>query len=430
LFLLAARLGHPDGRRDLRPALALTGLVLALAYGHPGWDAARLTFGAHYYWQSWPVPPPPPPGFLREDAQSGFISVDRLANGVKVLKTNGKYEGNDAPGEFQDHFALMGALYVRGFDRAALVGLGPGRTLSLIYAMPFGKIDVAEFSPAIVDAAVREFPTFVAEPFADAERVRLIQDDGRNFLQVSPFDYDFVAVGITGAAFAGVGNLYTTQFFETVRSRLRPRGIFLLWIQVHHVLAREVRSVLYTLRRVFPHVHFYATQGGDQGFLVASPGPLEIDGESIDRLSRAPAIRRTLDRSGLRSLADLAVLNVFNTDEELGAYLAGGMRPREGAVLLTDANPAFEYATPRGLAERIAGFDFQAYSAKKLPRFDPPLSPGDEAGLQGLRYLVAGDGERALPQLERAQALLGTDVWSPQIKFLQSLRDPAAAAAP
>src|SRR4029079_18167726 len=96
--------------------------------------------------------------YSKEDAQSGFITVDREAGGTQILKNNGKYESSDSPGEFQEKFAFLGALYLKRFDRAVLVGLGAGRTLSVMAAMPFAQIDAVEFSPAIIDAARVKFP--------------------------------------------------------------------------------------------------------------------------------------------------------------------------------------------------------------------------------------------------------------------------------
>ena len=159
-------------------------------------------------------------GWLREDAQSGFITVMVSPNGQKTLRTNGKYEGNSDEGEFQDLFALLGGLYVKRYERAVMVGLGPARTLSVLHAMPFRHIEAVEYSPAIIAAATEQFPEFSAKALGDTARVRLFCDDGRNHVQLSTGGYDYVAIAISGAAFAGVGNIYSREFFQNVSGKL------------------------------------------------------------------------------------------------------------------------------------------------------------------------------------------------------------------
>lgn len=398
--------------------LAPTALACALGIAaFPGWDPSRLTAGSHYYWQRW-VPSGSQPLFAMEDAQSGFVTVERT-RGFKAMKTNGKYEGSDAPLEFQDDFALIGSLYLNRFRRAALVGLGPGRTLALLHDMPFEHIEVIEFSRGIIEAARREFPSFVGPPFQDPGRVLLICDDGRNHLQLAAGGYDYIAIGASGAAFAGVGNLYTLDFFSMLRERLADKGVLLLWIQIHHVPTTEVRSVVYTLRRAFPHVHFYATERGDQGFLIASKASLEMSSETAERLAQGRRVRQYLEVHGMASLAELAAFNVFSTDEELAAYFRHSPSFPNPPLLFTDLAPSFEYATPFGLATMLFGYDFQPYSLKRLPAFQPPLSEGAEAGLLGLRYQVGHQPREAIEHFERSERLLGRPIWQQRIASLR-----------
>ncbi|UQA59554.1 fused MFS/spermidine synthase [Polyangium aurulentum] len=379
------------GARALRREMAFVGTAAAAVLAVLGfsgrWDAYQLTLGSHYYWEPPEATRVSRVEWLREDAQSGFITVMRAPNGKKTLRTNGKYEGNSEPGEFQDLFALLGGLYVKHHERAAIVGLGPARTLNVLHAMPFGHIEAIEYSPAIIAAAREAFPEFSGPPFADTARVELVCDDGRNHLQLSRRSYDYIAIAISGAAFAGAGNIYSRDFFRAVGDRLAPEGIFMLWIQVHHVFPKDVRSVAYTLREVFPHVHFYTGPLAEQGFLLASREPLTVNPEIVRGLDEVPRIREVLGHHGMSSALDLVARGVFTTDEELQRYFAS---PDVGPppVLLTDLRPAFEYSTPYALAERIGGYDFQRFSDKLLPVFSPPLSPEDHEALEARRQSI------------------------------------------
>jgi spermidine synthase len=401
-----------------RGALAVGAVAaLGMALGFPGFDAQRLTLGAHYYWWL-----PEDAGreqvtSLREDAQSGFITVSTAPGGTKTLKTNGKYEGTDASGEFQDLFALFGSLYVKRWERAALVGIGPARTLRVLHEMPFAHLEAVEYSPAMLEAAYADFGDFARVPFDDHARVTVFCDDGRNHLQLSRETYDYVAVAITGAAFAGSSNIYSQDFFRAVAAHLAPEGVFMLWIQVHHVFPEDVRSVVHTLRSVFPHVHLYTDVGQTQGFLLASPAELTIDPGMVDDKLASPRLQRTIAAHGLGWMLELTERSVFTTDAELQRYFASEHVGRP-VQLLTDLKPTFEYKTPFGLASAVYSFDFQPHSDRLLPRFEPPLSPELQRVLEGRRQAAAHDHARALELFQEAKRLgEGTGRWDAQIRW-------------
>ncbi|MFT3774268.1 MAG: fused MFS/spermidine synthase [Minicystis sp.] len=392
--------------------------ALALALGFRGFDPQRLTLGAHYYWWIPENNDREQVTSLREDAQNGFVTVSTARNGVKTLKTNGKYEGTNAAGEFQDLFALFGSLYVKRWDRAALVGIGPARTLRVLHEMPFQHIEAVEYSPAMMEAAYREFPDFAQVPFDDEQRVSVLCDDGRNHLQLSRETYDYVAVAITGAAFAGSSNVYSQDFFRAVDAHLSPEGVFMLWIQVHHVFPEDVRSVVYTLRSVFPHVHLYTDAGQTQGFLLASRGALTIDPGMVDDKLGSERLQRTIHSHGLGWMLDLTERAVFTTDAELTRYFADPYVGRPPA-LLTDLKPTFEYKTPYGLASSVYHYDFQPHSDKRLPRFDPPLALDQQKALEARRWCVANDYARALSLYEEAKRISGSQEWDTQIAWVR-----------
>jgi spermidine synthase len=385
-------------------------LALGATLSFVRWDARQMTLGSHYYWS------PPDYGqtttveWLREDAQSGFITVMRNEAGVRIMRTNGKYEGNSEPGEFQDLFALLGGLYVKHYERAAMVGMGPARTLGIMHAMPFKKIEAVEYSPATIAAAKEQFAEFSGAPMADTARVSVFCDDGRNHLQLAKGPYDYVAIAISGAAFAGAGNIYSQDFFRAVASKLEADGVLMLWIQVHHVFPSDVRSVIHTLRTVFPSVHFYTNPAQDQGFLFASKIKLEVDPERVAALDKIPRVQEVLGYHGMSSAMDLVERSMFTTEPEFERYMQDasiGAPPQ----VLTDLFPAFEYSTPYALAQQIGSFDFQQFSGKELPPMQKPLTEVTRLHLLGRRKFAAGDTAGARASWQEAKKLSGTTIY-------------------
>jgi spermidine synthase len=116
----------------------------------PRWDLAALTSGANVYFEGHKVDARLLS--IREDVQGGVTTVTE-AEGVKTLYTNGKFQGNTGwEMNAQRLFAHYPSLFVERFDAALVIGLGTATTLGTLTAYPWRSIDVAEISPAIVEA--------------------------------------------------------------------------------------------------------------------------------------------------------------------------------------------------------------------------------------------------------------------------------------
>jgi spermidine synthase len=320
--------------------VAVAGLLALLV---PRWDLRRMTNGANVYFDV--QPEPDELVFVREDVHGGLTSVARRGD-VLTLYTNGKFQGDNG-GELvaQRSFAHFPALFVQRFERALVIGLGTGCTLATLAAYPFAKLEVAETSPAIVEAARRYFAS-VNLGRLDDPRVAVELNDGRNVLLLAAEPYDLVTIELSSVWFAGAANLYSEEFYRLVRERLRPAGVLQQWVQLHHIRRRELAVVLGTIRRVFPHVALFVA--GRQGIVVASAEPLVASRRRLAELGAREPIRATLDvhhadaeHGPLTGLLRYVVLS--------GAELDRFVADTEGAsIVSTDENLYLEYATPRG----------------------------------------------------------------------------------
>lgn len=302
----------------------------------PRWDLARLTSGANVYFTEGPRPDAVE--FLREDVHGGVTTVARRGD-VHTMYTNGKFQGDDG-GEMvaQRRFAHFPSLFVEHTGRAAVIGLGTGTTLGAVASYPFEHIDVAEISPAIVEAS-RKYYAPQSYFSLDDPRVTLHIDDGRNVLLVGQVPYDLITIELSSVWFAGASSLYSHEFYELVRSRLGGRGVLQQWVQLHHIRRRELAIIIHTLRGVFPHVALFV--GGGQGILVASERPLTASEKQLETWSQVPTIARTLDGASLVSMLD----DLVTSGAELDRFVS---ETEGGEESSTDDNLLLEYATPKG----------------------------------------------------------------------------------
>ncbi|WP_437980558.1 fused MFS/spermidine synthase [Sorangium sp. So ce117] len=338
-FALTAVLAAARAGAELPRALALAAAAGALAVLAPRWDMARLTSGANVYFAMGPRPERI--DFVREDVHGGVTTVAHLAS-VTTMYTNGKFQGDDGPEmTAQRRFAHFPSLFLRDTRAALVIGLGTGTTTGTIAAYPFERIDVAEISPAIVEASRRFFagPSLRA---LDDPRVRLSLNDGRNELLVAaPGRYDLIAIELTSVWFAGAASLYSHEFYELARSRLTEGGVLQQWVQLHHIRRRELAVVVRTMRSAFPHVALFV--GGAQGILVASGAPLVASEARLAGLDARPSLQATLAGARLEDLLDALVTSGDDLDRLIADAAEDG-----GPILSTDDNLYLEYATPKG----------------------------------------------------------------------------------
>src|SRR5262249_14401443 len=136
-------------------------------------------------------------------------------------------------------------------------------------------------------------------------------------------------------------SLFSSEFFEIARQRLRPGGLMLQWIQGYGLSSGDLRMVVNTFRSVFPAVSLWNTIPGD--FLIvgrAAPAPIDLDLLRA-RYDENPGVWRDLERLGIHSWP--GILGYFMLGE------ADTQRLVAGAGVNTDDRLPLEFSAPRSL---------------------------------------------------------------------------------
>jgi spermidine synthase len=336
-------LAHDRGWR--RAGLAAAGLALVLVWSsRPAWDRLQLTSGGHVYFRPAFVGPATRLLFFQEDTLGGITTVVDNPRGAgagfaRTLLSNGKFQASDSGERLaQTGFALVPILHAAGRDDALVIGLGSGQTAAVVSEMDFRRVDVAEIAPGIVEAAGEYFRQ-VNGSVLERPDVKVHLEDGRNHLLLNDGTYDLITIELTSVWFAGATSLYSREFFELTKKRLKPGGVLQQWIQVHHIGMSEIGSIVATMRLVYPHVSFWLV--GGQGVLVASVEPQRLQPASLQAAVRKNPWREASPRAAadrLVSLLSSRLLSPADVDRLLAA---------RAFRVNTDANRYLEYATPR-----------------------------------------------------------------------------------
>ncbi len=328
-----------SGSSPLLPLASALVLLVAL----PRWDRLELTRGYGVYLAPQLSPTAELVSF-HEDFRAGFVTVTRTPAHpapVQTLLQNGKFDADDAGEQpAQIAFGLIAALHAPALDRALVIGAGSGQTASVMARFGFHQLDIAELSPAHLSAAREHFAHLNQNVF-DRPGVTVHVEDGRNFLLRTRARYDVIQIELTSVWFAGATNLYSREFYALARARLAPGGALVQWIQLHHLSAREIATILATARAEFAHVAVW--RAGQQACLVATPAPVQPNVAVWQkwRESSAFAAERALTHLDTpESLAAIELATALAVDALLNRHAAA-------LGLNTDRNRWLEFQSPK-----------------------------------------------------------------------------------
>ncbi len=233
-------------------------------------------------------------------------------------------------------------LQVESARRVLHVGFGSGGTCWAVSRHPVERIDVVEISPEVIAAAGRWFSD-VNHGVLHDPRVRVIVNDGRNFLLATRETYDVILSDSIHPLYAGNSTLYTREYFELCRSRLEPGGVVSMWLPLYSLDRESFLRILRAFHEVFPHtVVWYDSTTVNENTVVTGrldEGPISIDWERLADEGVMASVRV----GGIETSSELLATLLLGPADV--ARLTGDIPP------LTDDLPYVEYISGR-LLER------------------------------------------------------------------------------
>jgi spermidine synthase len=327
--------------------LASVAAILAL----PGWDRELLASGAYKYAPylgSTNLETVLRAGELEyyKEGAASTVSVRRLT-GTTSMAIDGKIDASNAGDMLTQRLLGLLPVFLHGQARElAVIGLGSGVTVgSALAAGTVQRADVVEISPEVV-AASRFFDRESGHAL-DNPAVRLIVGDGRSHLLLTPRRYDVIVSEPSNPWMSGVAALFTREFFEAARARLKPDGLLCQWAHTYDISPTDLKSIVATFRSVFPKGTMWLVGEGDLLLIGAASGSI------ADRLDHIPAgVKRPTAAAALASVGIAPSSAAF----DLLSLYAGGPRELErygeGALIQTDDHTMLEYSAPRSIYGR------------------------------------------------------------------------------
>ena len=297
--------------------------------------------------------------FLEQGA-AATVSVKEVG-GELSLAIDGKVDATDGADMLtQRMLAHLPLLLHPAPDLVFIVGHGSGVTAGAALRHGVKRMTAAEISPEVAQAS-RLFAKSNRAPWAD-ERFSLLEVDARNHLLFSRDSFDVVISEPSNPWMSGVSPLFTVEFFELVRSRLKDGGLFCQWIHLYNLAEESLRTVVGGFTDVFPEAALFVLHDGDALLIGAKGAFPPVPGRNIE-----PRIARLADELAPYGITDFRALRGWLTaaGPELAAWAAGAPRHR-------DDHPILEFRAPLSVHAATA---FQNRRALERLASEPPFGP-------------------------------------------------------
>ena len=248
---------------------------------------------------------------FHKDGKTATVDLLSYPVGVIAITTNGKTDATinmtaDSEATTDEvTMVLLGAIPLAArpdAENAAVIGFGSGLTTHVLLGSDaMSSVDTIEIEAAMIEAS-EWFRPRVERAYSDS-RSHVHIDDARAFFSTRPDRYDIIISEPSHPWVSGVSNLYSSEFYAIVKSRLSDRGVFAQWLHMSKTNPVLVASVIGALSSQFSEFAVYNTNGRDILILAADSGGLALHPE---RLFETPNIADDLATIGVRHEQDLS----------------------------------------------------------------------------------------------------------------------------
>ena len=243
-------------------------------------------------------------------------------------------------------------------DSVFVIGFGAGHTIGGVMKHP--EIDfaqVAEISPEVIEAS-RFFEHVNEKPLND-KKLKVIEDDGLAALRLSPYKYDVIISQPSNMWSAGVGNLFTKEFFADCRSKLKPGGYVAQWFALYEMDERSLQLIIRTAYSEFEHLSLWHL-GTNDILMLCSETPFDFSLEKITRNYEQVKPFISADNIAIYSLPIFLSQQINLNDAALQLYA------KEGPINSEDF-PLLELWTPKAYFLNESPTEFESIMDWSFP---------------------------------------------------------------
>ena len=317
-----------------------------------------------------------------EEGISDTVAVFKDDYGIvdptaKSLITNGvsMSASNMIATRYMKLFAHIPILLVDQPEDVLVVCFGTGQTTGAAALHPRVKsVDSVELSSSVLNAG----KMFAEQNYnvLNNSKVNFVVQDGRNHLLTTRKRYDVITSEPPPPRTAFTVNLYTREYYELQKKRLKPGGIVAQWIPLHSQGEKEVDMHFSTFQSVFPYTMGWLPVANEI-IIIGSDQPINIDFEKLKLRLEEPEVKK--------ALTEIEIPNVFSflstiwyLDEQVQAL--GKSHP-----LITDNRPAIEFYLNLGNVVDQSGKEKYVFNRASFDQIANQIQNLSEQGRMSLK---------------------------------------------
>jgi predicted membrane-bound spermidine synthase len=237
-----------------------------------------------------------------DEGLTEIVAVTESERRGRTLNTNGHTMSSTGPlsQRYMRALAHVPLLSMEAPETVLVIGFGVGNTTQATTLHPSVKrVDLADLSRDIL-AHAAYFRDGNRDVLSDP-RLTVHINDGRQHLQMQPSGaYDLITLEPPPIAYAGVGALYSREFYTLARSRLAAGGYISQWLPAYQVPTMTTLAMIRAFVDVFPQAVLLSGAESDLILIGTTGERIEIDPDRLAAaLARAPAVRMDLERVDL-----------------------------------------------------------------------------------------------------------------------------------
>lgn len=223
-----------------------------------------------------------------------------------------------------------------GVQDVLVTAFGGGITTGAILMHPVERVDAVEICPSVFEAA--QYFADENNMVLEDRRLRLITADANNYVKATNQTYDIIASDATHPGASESWVLYTRDFYDACRQRLREGGVMCQWVPLHSLSTTDLKTILQTFQDVFPHASLWFARG--YTIILGTPQPLVVDVGRINEFLRRTDATRTLFRRVHLETVPALLKNLVLDEVSFRQFAAG-------APIATENNSPLAFAEER-----------------------------------------------------------------------------------
>lgn len=290
-----------------------------------------------------------------KDGKTSSISVTEAPIGnkkMRIIATNGKPDAGLVMGQHgysPDETTMLVAaaiplLLKPDAEEVANIGFGSGLTTHALLTSPTVKqVDTIEIEQQMVTGA-RLFEHRNYNAYNDP-RSNIIIDDAKSYFAANQKKYDVIVSEPSNPWVAGVGNLFSTEFYKEIKKYLKEDGVLVQWLQLYEITTETISTAFKALDSNFKDYDFYLANNSDL-IIIAKMQSSDMKIHSMDTF---PMLREEMARLQITS-SDQIASRLAGTKDTISPLLQKNLSLKPNS----DYHPLLSLYAPR---DRFTGAD-------------------------------------------------------------------------